>query len=502
MVELRVLRDELVAAASAIGRISQDLSVGLVDVEEGKTSLKAKLAELEAERSSTLLRLQVLETQNVELRELLERNQPDLVRAIRARDAALRKLHLMREVVRDLIEERRAGAEKTVVHKGRPRTPGNADDHESSESPSGESWSNFGLTEAESSLGEDNDGGPEEDAGSIKMDSTSPTVLEQESRASTKSSISIKRASDAPNTLERNDSSTKHDTRTVETSKTREPDSSRGAVSASVRNSPVDAEPANRIAHCDNSRTSKSNSKTGRVVKTKPVVQTVPKGDTDNPFKKLAETARHTLQASPAEADWYLEYQKSPATAARPLGPLSYGFLGERLSLDDDTMLRIESVESCEEPSMQLHIYRDMAFVCHPVILEGPATTYLVSWSSAIVNVNVKKYLTQGPDRPADAIFHLFVKSMKRDGWFYLGGHKLLAADMPSIWHTRLSKQDKRELVAGLQERWSWQNAPDAEQIAGLIEAREVGQCSIELQSGSSLQERSMEFARRFLLRK
>lgn len=72
------------------------------------------------------------------------------------------------------------------------------------------------------------------------------------------------------------------------------------------------------------------------------------------------------------------------------------------------------SLEDWREPSLRLHIHHDMAFVYHPVVLEGPATTYLISWGDAIVNANVARYLTNSPDRPADRIFHLFVKNVGR----------------------------------------------------------------------------------------
>ena len=66
------------------------------------------------------------------------------------------------------------------------------------------------------------------------------------------------------------------------------------------------------------------------------------------------------------------------------------------------------------EPGLRLHIHRDTAFIEHPVVLEGPATTYLVSWGSMIVNANVKRYLTGRSDRPTDGVFHLFVKNLER----------------------------------------------------------------------------------------
>lgn len=57
--------------------------------------------------------------------------------------------------------------------------------------------------------------------------------------------------------------------------------------------------------------------------------------------------------------------------------------------------------------------------------------------------------------------------------------------------------QNKRELGEALKERWTWQNAPHAEQIARLIETQEVAQCLVELRSNTDLQEQSQAFVGR-----
>ena len=66
------------------------------------------------------------------------------------------------------------------------------------------------------------------------------------------------------------------------------------------------------------------------------------------------------------------------------------------------------------EPSLKLHIYRDMAFIYDPIFLEAPTATYLVSWGNPIVNTNIKRYLTEPPGRPTDRSFHMFVKNVRR----------------------------------------------------------------------------------------
>lgn len=72
------------------------------------------------------------------------------------------------------------------------------------------------------------------------------------------------------------------------------------------------------------------------------------------------------------------------------------------------------SLEDSREPGLRLYIHRDMAFVYHPIVLEGPATTYLISWGNTVVNANIKRYLTEPSGRPADGIYHLLVKNTGR----------------------------------------------------------------------------------------
>ncbi|KAH9938359.1 uncharacterized protein B0H18DRAFT_1112528 [Fomitopsis serialis] len=448
MAELRPLRDELAAAASTITRISQDLSAGLVKADEGAASLRTKVAELEAERSSMLLRLQALETRNTELCKLLERNQPDLTGAIRARDAALKKLHLMREVVHDLIDERRQAAGATG-QAGRRHHSQQAGHGDSSASSGGESWGSLKLTDVESSMGEDNDDvarGADEDSATV----TGVTNDAVESSASAgKTSTDTGQRSALSNIVNQSDGLNSRDSRIAMTSSTRKSTVLTNSTKANILEAtgrkpeerPVETsatsvakeiKPGRRVANCGPSKVSKRDTKSGRVIKT--ITPDAPK-------------------TSPPEIGWYLEFKKPPATALRPLGPLTFQMLKDRLALDDDTMLRIES------------------------------------WGSETVNANVKRYLTNGSERPGDAVFQLF------DAWYYLGGHKLLASDVPSIWHTTSNTQDKRELIEGLRERWTWLDAPNAEQVARRVETHELGQCSIELQS-EGLQERSQAFVR------
>jgi len=456
-----------------------------------------------------LLRLQALETRNTELGKLLERSQPDLTGAIRARDAALKKLHLMREVVRDLIDERRQAAGATA-HAGRRHHSQQAAHGDSSDSSGRESWGSLKLTDVESSMGEDNDDvarGADEDSATV-TGVTNDTV--ESWAAAGKTSTGTVQRSTMSNSLNQSDGSNSRGSRVAMTNSTRSTaltSSTRpenlGATEQKPEERPVETpaasvakaiKPDRRVANCGPSKVSSRDTKSRRVIKTiKPVIS--PSCGADGPSK----TARDGPKTSSPEIGWYLEFKKPPATTAlQPLGPLTFKMLKDRLALDDDTMLRIESMELWQEPSLQMHIQRDIAFAYHPVFLEGPTTTYLVSWGSETVNANVKKYLTNGSERPGDAVFQLFVKTAGRDAWYYLGGHKLLASDTPSIWHTRSSKQDKRELIEGLRERWTWQDAPNAEQIARHIETHELGQCCIELQS-EGLQERSKAFVQQYL---
>ncbi|TFY69416.1 hypothetical protein EVJ58_g423 [Rhodofomes roseus] len=438
-----------------------------------------------------------METRNEELCARLEQSQPELARATRARDAAVKKLRLMRDVVRDLIDERRVAG--TAVHAGRSHQSEQADHRRSnggnSESSSGESWDSLQLTDvgAESSMSEDVHVVPEVSKPSTPLPRRTLVLSDASNQSAPSKKWSPKITEEIPPARRGTASSW------------------RGTVSTSptkldvAEQKPGSEEHPVKVARCGPSRSSRHNSKGGRVVR----ILRQPKqmnglgglGDgVDDPTKDASDTQ----PAGPVttEIGWYLEYRHPPATALRPRGPLSYASLGAQLSLDDETMLRIESLESLGAPSMQIHVYRDMAFVCHPVVLEGPTSTYLISWGNVTVNANVKTYLTTGTERPIDAIFQLFIRTMGQDAaWYYLGAHKLLAVDVPSVWHTRLHDEEKRELVAGLEERWTWRDTPSAERIAHLIETGELGQCTVELES-KGLEERSQAFVGRYLSRK
>lgn len=103
-----------------------------------------------------------------------------------------------------------------------------------------------------------------------------------------------------------------------------------------------DARPAKRVARCEAPRANaKPNSKSGRVHKIRPSAplptstRMVP--DTDNPSKTTAPYTQQDVQTSLGETEWYVEYQRPPATAIRPVG-LNLQSLGERLGLDEDTV--------------------------------------------------------------------------------------------------------------------------------------------------------------------
>lgn len=92
------------------------MSAQVVKTNQDSAFLKARISDLEAERASTALHLRRLEAQNTELRQLLDQGQPELICALEARDAALKKLHLMRELARDLLDERRVGRVRSSTY--------------------------------------------------------------------------------------------------------------------------------------------------------------------------------------------------------------------------------------------------------------------------------------------------------------------------------------------------------------------------------------------------
>ncbi|KAH9894428.1 hypothetical protein C8Q73DRAFT_695533 [Cubamyces lactineus] len=95
----------------------------------------------------------------------------------------------------------------------------------------------------------------------------------------------------------------------------------------------------------------------------------------------------------------------------------------------------------------RIHAESDCAFVYQPFILEGPGATYFVEWST--------------PDRPERLAkwtrglgdLHLFVWPYKPNGgWYYVGLHSLVYAEMESRWPI-LDRSNKRQLLDNLRSR-------------------------------------------------
>ncbi|KAF9821497.1 hypothetical protein IEO21_00743 [Rhodonia placenta] len=211
------------------------------------------------------------------------------------------------------------------------------------------------------------------------------------------------------------------------------------------------------------------------------------------------------LQDSALEG-WYIEYSKPPATAVlTTTTSLTYAELQERLRLDEEMT-----------PGMRVQIHGDLMFLCQPIVLEGPDSTYLVDWDEEAVNKGTVKYLTQNEGRSVNTVFHAFVNPKAQDAWWYLGAHKLSPADTPSVWHKimwqkgeaswplRLRRpsspdhytQERKELASVLSARWK---APlGIKDIARRIRTHELKQCCIELRS-DGLRAESVTFTERVL---
>ncbi|EED84497.1 predicted protein [Postia placenta Mad-698-R] len=203
---------------------------------------------------------------------------------------------------------------------------------------------------------------------------------------------------------------------------------------------------------------------------------------------------------------WYIEYSRPPATAVlTTTTSLTYAELQERLRLDDETT-----------PGMRVQIHGDLMFLCQPIVLEGPDSTYLVDWGEEAVNEGTVKYLTQNECRPVNTVFHAFVNPKAQDAWWYLGAHKLSPADTPSVWHKIMWQkgeaswplelrrpsspdhytQERKELASVLSARWK---APlGIKDIARRIRTHELKQCCLELRS-DGLRAESVTFTERVL---
>lgn len=172
---------------------------------------------------------------------------------------------------------------------------------------------------------------------------------------------------------------------------------------------------------------------------------------------------------------------------------------------------------------MRIHIHVDMAFVYNPLVLEGPSSSYLISWGNDTTNRNVERYITHG--RSNSPPFHMFIlpiakvcvsllavhnsrKAYQQNAWWYVGMHTWTPTDVQSVWRMLNKKvnrppvrttldlvflQDKKVLCSELKQRWN--SKLSRQEIAQLIEQGELRQCCIELRSqGQSTA--SLEFAR------
>ncbi|KAH9939973.1 hypothetical protein B0H21DRAFT_755354 [Amylocystis lapponica] len=220
------------------------------------------------------------------------------------------------------------------------------------------------------------------------------------------------------------------------------------------------------------------------------IAQALDDTDTDTDEPPPGSYHVQELASTVEENEWWIEYTKAPATSDDPIGAFSYDELEEALELDEETTVCIGSLEWTQEPCLRLHIHQDMVFLVDPIVLEEHSATYLISWGTAQVNNNIRRYITEG--KPTNPSLHMLVSPAGKDNWWYLGLQTWNPATVEPIW-PRVSSKKQKELAIELQRRWN--NALSSQEIAERIAEGELTQFCVQLSGGGRLAERSA-FAR------
>ncbi|EIW61490.1 uncharacterized protein TRAVEDRAFT_56789 [Trametes versicolor FP-101664 SS1] len=147
------------------------------------------------------------------------------------------------------------------------------------------------------------------------------------------------------------------------------------------------------------------------------------------------------------KVDWYLEFDKLPATVEMRHGPIPFEVLSQQLGFDGEIEMEIESLETTPGYDTRMFTGADVAFAFRPYVLEGPDSTCLIGWGSA----EMVKRLEASTKTLGD--MNLFIWPMKQDaGWFYVGLHSFTFVEIGPMW-SKLRKTDKQRLLAELSER-------------------------------------------------
>ncbi|KAI0332414.1 hypothetical protein GY45DRAFT_1213446, partial [Cubamyces sp. BRFM 1775] len=147
-----------------------------------------------------------------------------------------------------------------------------------------------------------------------------------------------------------------------------------------------------------------------------------------------------------AKQAWYLEFTKPPNTATMGRGPIPFDYLADQLMLNDDTVS--PPLESTPGYETRIHAESDFAFIYQPFILEGPGpeATYFIEWGTPDRAEQLAKWTETLGD------LHLFLWPYERTGWYYIGLHSLVYAEMESRW-PMLERNEKMRLLDLLRSR-------------------------------------------------
>ncbi|OCH86876.1 hypothetical protein OBBRIDRAFT_193495 [Obba rivulosa] len=227
------------------------------------------------------------------------------------------------------------------------------------------------------------------------------------------------------------------------------------------------------------------------------MVPSTSSGPQDRPPSTRGTTravSEHPIGSEEVEDDensgWYLEYSAPPATAMTMLGGFSLESLMEHLSLDDEIMRCIGSLQTMQGTDMRLHVELNMVFIHDPIILESPDKTYLIGWAPRETNRDTVAYLTNGTSRAV--ALHVFSFRPDMDGWCYFGLHIVTPVQLDLEWSwNNLGKKDAHMLAGELKKRWNSDISPS--EITSMLQSGQLEQCCFEL-SSTGLESRTRSF--------
>jgi len=141
--------------------------------------------------------------------------------------------------------------------------------------------------------------------------------------------------------------------------------------------------------------------------------------------------------------------------SAEVVCPIPWGVLGNRLSLDEDTLCSLESLAHMDDLCFRIQVIGDMAFIYEPVTMDASSTSGLFDWGTPADNQDTAAYLQT--TLSANNILHTFILPSKKDKasqtpWYYIGAHVWTITSPMPIWQST-SDKGKKICITRLRKR-------------------------------------------------